>query len=235
MEIHKILEWEKNVSEYLKTLKEKLDKNDKAKNLYNGFYIWDSKFIYRPKIMFIGINPGNGNPNNSKKIITSPEAQMSYLEYLDGENESYTLARETIEVFKEIGYSNEEIRNLFNDDSVKTNFYFIITGNQSQIKECLKHLNFENEFEKKSFDFIGELIQIVNPKYIICEGKSVFDKVKEFYLADEYEEIWKEDFGMLKIKESELIYFGYKRNLNRHNNIKDIKGFANFIKPYLKK
>lgn len=51
---------------------------------YNGFYVWDSKILQNPKIMFIGINPGNGNPENDvKKVITKPCQQMSYLEYLD--------------------------------------------------------------------------------------------------------------------------------------------------------
>ena len=72
---------------------------------------------------------------------------------------------------------------------------------------------------------------------IIFQGKiSNLDESKyldEFYRA--YEEIWSEDVGMLKIKDSDLIYFGYSRNLNKHNNIKNIKGFADIIRPYFSK
>ena len=64
----------------------------------------------------------------------------------------------------------------------------------------------------------------------------MFDGVKEFYdNKSDYEEIWSEDVGMLKIKDSDLIYFGYSRNLNKHNNIKNIKGFADIIRPYFSK
>ena len=81
-----------------------------------------------------------------------------------------------------------------------------------------------------------KLIKIIKPKFIICEGKKVFDGVKEFYdNKSDYEEIWSEDVGMLKIKDSDLIYFGYSRNLNKHNNIKNIKGFAEIIRPYFSK
>ena len=79
--------WEADVLKGLKAVKEKLDKNEQSKSLYHGFYIWDSKFIEEPEIMFIGINPGNGNPfNDRSKIEVKPCFQMSYLEYLDGDN-----------------------------------------------------------------------------------------------------------------------------------------------------
>ena len=91
--------WELEVSESLRLLKKELDKNQEAKELYNGFYVWDSKFIEKPEIMFIGINPGNGNPLNNGSINVNPSFQMSYLEYLDGENPTYTIAKETVKAF----------------------------------------------------------------------------------------------------------------------------------------
>ena len=101
----------------VESLKIKIDKNEIAKSLYGGFYVWDSKFIENPEIMFIGINPGNGNPNNSGKIVTEPEQQISYMEFLDGENDSYTLAKETIKSFEMAGFSIPEIRELLNEMS----------------------------------------------------------------------------------------------------------------------
>jgi hypothetical protein len=228
-----IEEWEKDVKSYLISIKELLDNNEEAKNLYNGFYIWDSKLIYNPKIMFIGINPGNGNPNNDGSIKTTPEVEMSFLEYLDGNNDDYTLARETVEVFSHLGFNENEIRELLDNNSIKTNLYYIITSNMGKIENCLSKIGKKAEFGKKSFAFTSELIKIIKPNYVICEGKTVFNAVKSFYEnKSDYDEIWNEDVGMLKIKDSELIYFGYKRNLNEYNNIKDIKGFAEMIRPY---
>ena len=62
--------WKNDIANKLASLKTKIDQNEIAKSLYGGFYVWDSKFIENPEIMFIGINPGNGNPNNSGKVIT---------------------------------------------------------------------------------------------------------------------------------------------------------------------
>ena len=228
--------WTKEVKHYLENIKELLDQNEEAKKLYNGFYIWDSKLIYNPKIMFIGINPGDGDENNDGSIKTLPEEEMSFLQYLDGNNPTYTLARETVEVFSHLGFNEKEIRELLDNNSVKTNLYYIITSNMSKIDECMNLIGKKDEFGKKSYAFTSELIKIINPKFIICEGKKVFDGVKEFYdNKSDYEEIWSEGVGMLKIKDSDLIYFGYSRNLNKHNNIKNIKGFAEIIRPYFSK
>jgi len=81
--------WTKDIKKNLSKLKIQLDNNEISKSLYGGFYIWDSKYIESLEIMFIGINPGNGNPNNSGKVISEPEEQISYMEFLDGENDSY--------------------------------------------------------------------------------------------------------------------------------------------------
>jgi len=105
-------DWEKNVLKGLEAQKKNIDLNEQAKNLYGGFYVWDSKFILSPEIMFIGINHGNGNPNNNGSINFKPESQMSYLEYLDTEepNLTYTLARETIDVFNNYNKNNFKIQ-----------------------------------------------------------------------------------------------------------------------------
>jgi hypothetical protein len=225
--------WERKVSDYLHQLKSELDENETARSLYNGFYVWDSKFIERPKIMFIGINPGNGNPNNDGSIVTAPLAMMSYNEFLDGENPTYTLARETVDIFKELGYSEQEIHELFENETVKTNFYFIITSNQSMINNCLGAIGKQDEFDMFSRNRIKELMDIINPKYVICEGKSVFQKLQSFY--DIQESKWLGDSGLLRIKNSDRIIFGYSRRPLKQNNIKDVHGFAEMVKPYLAK
>jgi len=117
--------WTTDISNKLTALKIKINSNEIAKSLYGGFYVWDSKFIENPEIMFIGINPGNGNPNNSGKIVTEPENQISYLEFMDGENPNYRLAKETIKAFELAGYSISEIRKILNEKSIKTNFYYL--------------------------------------------------------------------------------------------------------------
>ena len=225
-----IEKWQEEVSSYLNNINKNLLKNEEVIHLYNGFYIWDSKIIQNPKIMFIGINPGNGNPANKRKIITSPCEQMSYLEYLDGENDSYTLAKETVQLFSKIGYSNQQIKFLLNEQTVKTNFYHLITSNQKLIKTTISTVMDFEEFKLQSYIFTGDLIDILKPELVIFEGKGVFDIFKDYDDCIRYK--WEENFGyMQRLDGTEII--GYTRNLNKNNNIKDIDGFANYLKKFL--
>ena len=225
----KFIKWEQNVLENLQNLKTKIDQNEQAKKLYGGFYIWDSKFIENPKIMFVGINPGNGNPNNNGSITIKPEEQMSYLEYLDGENSSDSLARETVETFELSGYSRSEIRELFNNKSIKTNLYYLITSNENDIANCLNQVenNGYDKYKVQSKNWTNDLISIMKPKVLICEGKSVFNHFKDNNIHTDYE--WDNDCGSLKLND-ETIVIGYSR---RFSNIRNKSGLSKIINKYL--
>ncbi|MCB9302622.1 MAG: hypothetical protein H6566_18425 [Lewinellaceae bacterium] len=223
--------WEKEVLESLEALKEELDQNPKAKGLYNGFYVWDSKFIEKPEIMFIGINPGNGNPNNNGSIEVKPSFQMSYLEYLDGENPTYTIARDTVKAFTKAGYTEEEIRNLLDDKSVKTNFYYIITKKEGDISKCLNSLE-KGRFKtywQQSLNWTGKLIEIVKPKVVICEGKGIFTEMV-VNMTGNKNSVWENDCGYFQ--EGETTFLGYGRVFS---NMKNIEVFSGLIKRYIKK
>ena len=222
--------WKNDIKNKLESLKIKIDKNEISKSLYGGFYVWDSKFIENPEIMFIGINPGNGNPNNSGKIVTEPEQQISYMEFLDGENDNYTLAKETIKSFEMAGFSIPEIRELLNEKSIKTNFYYLITKNQNDISKCINQISDYDfkDFWKQSYEWTGQLIELTKPKVIICEGKSVFDIIKDF--DDILESDWKNDCGYLKRPNGQII-IGYNRIFS---NIKNKEELSELIKRYVK-
>lgn len=223
--------WNNDVEETLRELKAKIDQNETAKSLYGGFYVWDSKFIENPEIMFIGINPGNGNPNNSGKIITKPEHQISYMEFLDGENPTYRLAIETVKLFQMVGYSISEIRKLLNEKSIKTNFYYLITKNQNDIKKCINQIDGYSfgDYWKKSYEWTGKLIDLTNPKVIICEGKSVFDTIKDYDEISEFE--WKNSCGYY-IRPNGQVIIGYSRIFS---NIKNKEGVSELIKRFVTK
>ena len=44
--------WNKNVSNYINELNQKLLENEEAVQLYNGFYVWDSKILQNHHIIF---------------------------------------------------------------------------------------------------------------------------------------------------------------------------------------
>lgn len=223
------LNWQKDVEEFNIKLKTEIDKNINAHKFYNGFYVWDSKVVQNPDIMFIGINPGNGNPNNNKSVKVVPEEQMSYLEYLDGENPSYTLARETVDVFSKMGYSNEYLRNYFNDKTIKTNFFHIITTSELDIANCLNSLVGYNkkQYELDSYVFTAKLIDILRPKLIIFEGKGVFELFKDYDDCVNY--YWQDNVGYME-RENGTKILGYSRTFS---NIKNKEKLADLIKLHL--
>lgn len=221
--------WSNEIKKTLSEIKNKIDKNEFAKSIYGGFYVWDSKLIENPEIMFIGINPGNGNPNNERKIKTEPEHQISYLEFLDGENDSYTLAKETVKSFEMAGFSIAEIRELLNEKSVKTNFYYLITKNQNDIRKCINQIeNYTfNEFWQQSYKWTGQLIELIRPKIIICEGKSVFDIIKDYDDINKSE--WKNDCGFA-IRPNGQVLIGYNRIFSNIKNKNELSGIIkNFV------
>lgn len=223
--------WSDDIKTSLTDLKNRIDLNEISKSLYGGFYVWDSKYIENPEIMFIGINPGNGNPNNSGEVITEPELQISYMEFLDGENPKYRLAIETIKSFEMAGYSIPEIKKLLNEKSIKTNFYYLITKNQKDISKCINKLEDYsfNDFWQKSYAWTGQLIEITNPKVIICEGKSVFDIIKDYDNVLKTE--WENYCGYC-IRPNGQIIIGYNRIFS---NIKNKKRFSELLRRFIKK
>lgn len=225
----KYIQWESEVSEYLNSLNQKLLNSPEASELYNGFYIWDSEIKFNPKIMFIGINPGNGNPNNNRSVTTAPYESFAYLEYWNLKSHNYTLARETIEIFKEIGYNEKQIRHIFEMESVKTNYFYIITKNQPLIYECLNKVDEYINFRIKSDKFIKELIELINPKIIICEGKSVFNEVKRIYNSTIDQIEWQDNCGKANLKAG-LTCYGYSR---MYSQIRNKDRFKELIKPHL--
>ena len=67
----------------------------------------------------------------------------------------------------------------------------------------------------------------MNPKVLICEGKGVFDVIKDYDNYTEFE--WKDDCGYLK-REDGIIVIGYSRTFS---NIKNKIGLSEIIKKHL--
>jgi hypothetical protein len=228
--------WTNEVKEYLESLKSAIDAVPEAKDLYKGFSVWDSKFIYKPKVMFIGINPGTGDPNQTNEVKTGEYTMFTYNEYFGG-NKKYTLARETINVFREIGaFSNDGlIKDFFEDQCIKTNFFYMATTEQNDIKKSINMLQGNgfsyHDYWRKSAYFTIELIKICEPEIVICEGKSVFDFiVRECYDPENNEISWSDDVGQYKDKQNNTQFVGYSRTLS---SIKNKNGLAQLLKPLL--
>ena len=134
---------------------------------YKGIQVFLSRLIYKPKFMFIGINPGAGFYNYEGKKVK----RLSPLESMEYIGQDYKLATETRELLRLAGIPISDSNN-----SVKTNYYFLSTTNANDLFSLLSHLK-KHKVYNKSKNWINKLIDIIEPEFIICEGKTVFDKL----------------------------------------------------------
>ncbi len=196
----------KEVSQYKCNLKSS-QHFDKIKDNYRGFQILYSPIRYRPDFMFIGINPGAGYFNSTGKNVSrlEPENKMEYA------YSNYPLANKTKELFEMAGLTLEDLKK-----SIKSNFYFIATEKENHLNKMIKDLGMM-DFEKKSREWNLRLINMINPKIIICEGKSAMIKVTEH---NQLHYKWDNDVAVANW--SETIVIGYKRMQSRILNKEEL-------------
>lgn len=175
----------------------------KIKEKYKGFQILYSPLQFKPDFMFIGINPGAGYYKSTGKIANrlEPESTMEYV------FENYSLASETKKLFQLLGLSNTEL-----SKAVKSNFYFMATENESDLNKIIDLLDVL-DFEEKSKNWNKRLIEMIQPRMIICEGKSAFIKVSQHKnLAAK----WENDVTYTQWDNMHVI--GYKRLFSQIKN-----------------
>lgn len=180
-----------------------------TKIYYKIFY---SKFYKNADILFIGINPGN-----SELIQDVEEAEVfEYLKFNDSDD--YDLSRETKLVFKNAGKLNS-----LNSKVVKTNYYYIASENEKELYNFTDKLpdNLRIDFYDKSYKWTQNLITLVNPKTIICEGKRAYLNVLEAIDLEIDEVQNKKSNFIVTFKNSNLILIGYSRRFSKIIN-KDI-------------
>ena len=200
--------------------------NPEAEKLYKGCTILYSPLIKDPEIMFIGINPGAGfynkfNIKTREEIDLEPPDSFEYLEAKE-EDYDYTIASETREVFE-----NANLYYLL-EKCVKTNYFYFITSTTRDLDELFKSLGEEMylKFHQLAFKWTKEMIEMVNPKIIICEGKLAFDKIQYIY---NFSPTWNNSIGYSELPNKTFIV-GYKR---RYSYIQDKNELINFLKKEL--
>lgn len=230
--MEKIEDWENEIYTYLELTNNELKSNDECKNIYYGFDVIDGQIFMNPKFLFIGINPGYGNQEKHFEVKLKSE-RISYLDYFDNDY-NYPLARETVNIFRSVGYNDNEIIDLLSNDCVKTNLFHIITKKDTDIKACLNKSNKTNynEYWRKSVFNCILLLKTIKPKIVIFEGKQVYNSIiEECY---EIKNTWIKDLDYgYYFSESENIHFiGYKRLFSNIINKEEI---AKKIKEIIKK
>lgn len=196
-----------------------------AEQKYKGCYILYSPLNINTEVMFIGINPGAGFYNSTGiKIRDTDLEPTDTFEYLEAkDNYDYTIASETREVFEK----SEHYHLL--ENCVKTNIFYFATSNQADLFHMFSELGEEinSKFHFLSKKWTMDMIKLVNPKVILCEGKLAMDLVSKYY---EQTVTWNDAIGYFEMPNKTLVV-GYKR---RYSNIQDKEALIDFLKNELK-
>lgn len=165
----------KNIAKTRDTIKNNLEPNSIEDSLYKDFTVWFSKLSYKPKFLLIGINPGAGYYNNTgvkfRDIDLDPSDVFEYSEY------GGMLADETIEVFRSANYYDEL------EKSVKLNIHYLATSNQKDLFKLQGILldKYQINMYEKAKEWTMQLIELVSPACIICEGAYPSKRLSEYY------------------------------------------------------
>ena len=199
-------------------LHQELRTNERTRHRYNGTKIWYSDFFDKPEILFVGINPGNGNPTNGPdKFDVIPRKTFVYTELWHG-NTNFDLARETVQAFKNAGFDREVLEPFFNQHCMKTNFHHVITAKEGELRPLLTKLKYGRsaKYSRECGRWMQELVNLIQPKVIICEGKGTYNKMKStFRLTDQ---VWNNQCGTAKIEGTDITLIAYQRNYSKIRN-----------------
>lgn len=204
--------------------------NDNIREYHQGWRVFFSPVIFKPKVLLIGINPGAG----AAGLIDIDFWDGSEMfEYTNPEY-SFALARETKAAFHEAGLDE-----VLATSTVKTNYFFLSTKKEKDLYEITSWLGrgagtgkelLGDKLFRKSGEWTKSLIQLVQPEVIICEGKTAYENVAGLF--PEYGEYdWANDCGYTIVPAENLIIIGYSRMISR---IKNKSELAKLLKRFVK-
>jgi hypothetical protein len=219
---NKILELEKlqtEVVEYYSKLEEELG--------IDIFYkIFFSKFSENADILFIGINPGAGEQIKFEGVANKLEYIDDSINEEGNQINNYALAKETMNLFELAGYPNL-LQKLDNENKVvKINsIYYVDTKNSED--EDIKIGDFvsnilskeqKDEFFKLSYEWTFKIIQLTNPKIIICEGKVAYNNLYESIPVAETNKIEIDGILITNYEKLPFTMLTYKRKFSNITN-----------------
>jgi hypothetical protein len=194
------------------SIMEKLETGSVEESLCKGFTIWYSQYLKNPPFLFIGINPGAGYFNNTgikyRDSDLEPSDVFEYIEYGGG------LASETIETFRAAGRYNELLL------SAKINIHFLVTSTQRDLFTLQGILidKYKINMYEKARTWTLKLIDLINPKCIICEGAYPTKRLAEYFGKAIK---WDNNISDFIIKDN-ITCIGYKRLFSKILNKDDL-------------
>jgi hypothetical protein len=194
-------------------IKQACECNEKLKKIYKGCIIFLSPLFYKPKILYLGINPGSGYYRKNKKIIEQ-------FEPLSKQDTGYEPWKQIQYCFNTIGKKD------YLNEIVKINYYFFATYNEKELRIFFDLLPAELRFEilQKSDQWIKTIITEIAPEYIICGGFKAANYLKKLFPEYTYLEGSKHT---LIAKINNVIVLTYKRLFSVMRNRNDYIKYLN--------
>ena len=153
--------------------------------LYRGPSLWYSPIVENPEVMFLGINPGAGFYNNNNHQLCHFFEPLKIMEYTDSKQD-YQLKWEWMYVFGEKGLNRLDVLS----KSVKTNFCYLATEDEAALKKLFTQIR--GKLNIAPYEIFGnwtrQIIQQINPKLLICEGKDSLEFLKTWSFKNEYKD-----------------------------------------------
>jgi hypothetical protein len=191
--------------------------NPRVQPFYQGWRVFFGPVLARPKVLLIGINPGNGQAGIVDTEFWGNDLPFEYLQY------DYALARETREVFAAAGLAK-----VLATATMKTNYCFLSTTQANELEQLTDGLgrtadkqdDLGNIVYHKSNEWTKRLISLVKPQTIICEGKMAYEAVRPLLPAQSAEETWdpSQECGFAVFPDLDLTLIGYSRLQSRIRN-----------------
>lgn len=211
------------VLELAKKINAKLKSNGSPPEI-KGWKVWYSNIIERPDFLFIGINPNNVPEDidyfgssaleiDELKVQLEPDEDIRY-----NSDTNWSLSVFTREAFQNAGITIAH--------NVKINYYYLGTkdlttlNNLSKDKYIGKDLKMELDFQ--SAKWTKKVIELINPKVIICEGSKAFNDLVIHELKQEKEiiNIMINEGNLRKALFKDIPVIGYSRAWERSSEDK---------------
>lgn len=174
-------EFEVKLDKWLDDVAEKCHELASNKEFDLDFYVFQSAVSYRPKLMFIGANPGGGKSYSDKNKEEKRERrtkfqlgedQNTFIKYYNDKN--WVRLRPLYEMFK----GNPIVENFF-EKSVITNLSYFNSGTFQVLKDKMEIVGNEplDYCIKKNIELIKDVIQ---PQNLIIMGATARDNLRKY-------------------------------------------------------
>ena len=197
---------------------------------YKGWRVFFSPVLARPKVLFVGINPGNGQSGN---IDLTFWGRKEIFEYTNPAY-NFVLARETRAAFEQAGLTD-----VLATAAVKTNYFFLSTTRAADLFALAYGLGraaagqeelLGDKLFRKSAEWTRRLIELLAPQTIVCEGKAAYEYVQALFPAEGRVHTWENNCGYTLFPDQTTVLVGYSRLMS---HIRDKNELAQLLKRFV--